>query len=145
MVEVATYSSSILCIILILGFSSYFELKRIKPTAKYEIKNQDENNQPIEQPSVPKKPLVEEAKEKSRFDEYPDDPDEYEVEEIGPLETKNEKLTNIKEMNSDILVNGKAEFDIIIIPFQLVTCTFLALFLTSDNPEEYDNHIYNGF
>ena len=39
--ELTYYTSCILCIILILGFSSCFDLKRMKPNPKYLIKNKE--------------------------------------------------------------------------------------------------------
>lgn len=80
---------------------------------------------------------------------YPDDPDEYvqddEQEREGDDSNNKEKVPKMIEMNSDILLNGKSEFDMIIICLDLIACTCLSLFLTSDNPEYYDNHYIYGY
>jgi hypothetical protein len=45
----------------------------------------------------------------------------------------------------DVLLKVQGKIQTIIIPFLLATITFMSLYLTSDNPQKTDDHLWYGF
>ena len=75
--------------------------------------------------------------------EYPDDPDEYEEDEAENEEEKDEDEKN--EFKKDILLNGKGEIEIMLIAFQIAAVNIVSLLVSSDNPQESDDHLWFGY
>jgi len=57
----------------------------------------------------------------------------------------NDEIENMKEINSDVLINSKKDIDPIVMTFQITLCTFSTFVVTSDSPFSSDQHPWYGF